>query len=129
MNGYRYRCKISGLCLPEIFTDGTSTLVVTPAIGSEELETGKIGLLIYPNPVTADSKILIRAPAGSEVSLIIRNLIGKIRFSENTKVINDDALNIEFPVQLTGSGVYFLSGRVDVDGARYWINKKLIIPE
>jgi hypothetical protein len=87
MNGRHYRCRISGLCPPEVFTDGEAQLVVSNLTGiSDEMRPyGKTPTLqINPNPVEKASTVKFNIPENGIVSIEIRNICG-----ERVRVIRD----------------------------------------
>lgn len=52
MNGFRYRCVITGFCLPVTYTDGMALLTVYETVGLNNLPTSKncFKISAFPNP-------------------------------------------------------------------------------
>jgi hypothetical protein len=92
MNGYHYRCIMSGLCPPQAITDGEAMLslrIVTGIENKDKNESGDPKILILsvnPNPVTPVTRLNYFLPTEGHFSLEIRNIVGdkiKVLFDGN----------------------------------------------
>ena len=81
MNGYRYRCILSGNCEPSIITDGNAMLTVNEMVDiniPQPAENDKHIFVAYPNPCKDLTTFRYYLPENCEVKMDIRNLVGKV---------------------------------------------------
>jgi hypothetical protein len=108
MNGYHYRCVINGTCMPAAITDGAALLTVTPVTAINGSASEIPELTVYPNPVTEATLISFDAPAGSDITLRLINMLGETIFIKNEKTDQEGTHSMIFPYKITGTGTFML---------------------
>ena len=83
MNGYHYRCHVSGLCEPPAYTDGTSLLTVTPVDGIGKQNSIRPWVTVFPNPVDESTKVYFSVPAKGKAHLELINIKGELVAKED----------------------------------------------
>lgn len=84
MNGYKYRCVVSGICEPPAITDGLATLTVvsitniSPESKGNNPERNPLKLYAYPNPFKDKITFSYYAPGAGEINIEIRNIFGEL---------------------------------------------------
>ncbi|MCX6276978.1 MAG: hypothetical protein NT004_02630 [Bacteroidetes bacterium] len=129
MDGNRYRCVVDGFCTPEVITDGAAILTVSPIIGINIEESEIMELTVYPNPVTAGSKISFRIPERSEITVTLINILGETTFRKHEKTNGEELYSFIIPDDLQGNGIIILNIMIVHDGKLYTTQKKLIYQE
>ncbi|MBK9762592.1 MAG: T9SS type A sorting domain-containing protein [Flavobacteriales bacterium] len=71
------------------------------------LLTGKTGLLVVPNPVTASATLFLDTPLQGQITLRTMDASGRM-VHELRKVNNVGEIRLEFPVATLEPGSYFL---------------------
>jgi hypothetical protein len=84
MNGYKYRCVVSGICEPPAITDGLATLTVIAITNVnpvyKEIDSAKnpLKLYAYPNPFKDKITFSYYAPGAGNIIIEIRNMFGEL---------------------------------------------------
>jgi len=79
MNGYKYRCIVSGICEPPAFTDGLATLnVISLTKVNAEKAENPLKFNVYPNPFKDKITFNYFAPDNGGINIEIRNTLGKL---------------------------------------------------
>lgn len=80
MNGFHYRCMITGNCEPYSITDGDAMLTVHEMLGlsKPQIADNNAYLKVFPNPCTNSTTFRYYVPEGSEAELKIRSSDGKL---------------------------------------------------
>lgn len=108
MNGYRYRCLVSGLCEPEAATDGNATLSVLLPVGIA-VKTMYPGLVVYPNPCTQDITMNFYLPFEGELTIVLHNLMGEAIEIINKREYFTGNHSVKLNMAAMAPGVYTLS--------------------
>jgi len=108
MNGYRYRCVVSGQCDPPVITDGNAILTVLVPVGITK-NINQPSLSVYPNPCSQDITLSFYLPFGGELSILLHNLLG-----ETIEIVNESNLcagnhSVKLNMSARTPGVYNLS--------------------
>ena len=110
MNGFRYRCIVSGLCPPAVTSNGNATLLVSNLTGTDPektIQTAHLSLNIFPNPIVSESTLKYFIPNDGQVGIEILNLFGAR--------VNQIANNWEI------AGTHEIKCRVNLDPGIYYI--------
>lgn len=110
MNGFRYRCIVSGLCPPAVTSNGNATLFVSNLTGTDPektIQTAHLSLNIFPNPIVSESTLQYYIPNDGQVGIEILNLFGAR--------VNQIANNWET------AGTHEVKCRVNLDPGLYYI--------
>jgi hypothetical protein len=126
MNSYRYRCRIEGICLPEVYTDGLATLFVSPAIGIEDDRSDFVQLSINPNPITASSRITIKTPVGARFTITLFNMLGEELYTDSKENYLDGKYIVSLPACIPRMGVAFVCLAAEHNGKIFTRLEKLI---
>lgn len=129
MNGNRYRCQVIGFCPPAAVTDGEATLSVSPPVGISGSGEIEFDVLIYPNPVTSESRILVTIPEPMEIILHIYDHIGKLQHFERDQFRINGSYLIRLPVDNLPPGLCFLLFSGQSNGKFYTETKIFIKPD
>lgn len=83
MNGYRYRCVVTGTCEPPAISDGTATLDIVIVIGigsrkADNVSDKELNLLASPNPFTKEITFSFYSPEGGDMKIEIQNMAGQV---------------------------------------------------
>lgn len=82
MDGFRYRCAITGDCDPPVVTDGNATLYVTMLTTIDEMHTSftsSSGIILkaYPNPFYDQFSLVCHSPVNGHAGLKIVGSLGQ----------------------------------------------------
>ncbi|MCD4732601.1 MAG: T9SS type A sorting domain-containing protein, partial [Bacteroidales bacterium] len=87
MNGYKYRCIVSGLCDPPAITDGLASLTVVNTVDVKYIQNkgaiNNITINTYPNPFSKKIVLKYFLPLAGDLSIEIIDIEGK---STGTKI-------------------------------------------
>jgi hypothetical protein len=131
MNGYRYRCIVTGFCLPQAISDGDASLSVSNLTGIEIMEqnaTGNnsIAMNIHPNPAVTETTLTCFLPDQGTVLIELWNIFGKkediIYHGTQTGGIH----TFKYPVR-TRAGLYIITLSLQTGLNTYKSTKKLIL--
>ncbi len=84
MNGYKYRCVITGVCEPFAISDGLATLTIISITNvnpeSKEYDTAKnpLKFYAYPNPFKDEITFSYISPEKGKIIIEIRNMFGEL---------------------------------------------------
>ena len=85
MNGFKYRCIVSGYCEPAAITDGTATLYVnmlTSDFSSIHPNGSALSYSVNPNPFSDQTTICFNIIEPGDIHITIYNLAGEVIISE-----------------------------------------------
>jgi hypothetical protein len=129
MNGYRYRCIISGICPPSVTSDGEATLSVSNLTGTGSISPDSkkdISLNIYPNPVVSEAIINFYIPGEGDIDIEVRNICGslvdRIAIGKTTAGTHD----LKYQVK-PDPGIYFVKLTLISETGNKDITKKIIV--
>ncbi len=109
MDGYKYRCIVTGICDPPAITDGLATLNITmpTAIFSPEQEY-RILLSAFPNPFSGNLTLRFISPFVGEAMLTIYTLHGLevLKLTDQPVVAGENTYPVSF-VGKSSPGICF----------------------
>jgi hypothetical protein len=94
--------------MPAAITDGAALLTVTPVTAINGSASEIPELTVYPNPVTETTLVSFDAPAGSDITLRLINMLGETIFIINEKTDHEGTHSMIFPYKITGTGTFML---------------------
>jgi len=76
MNGFSYRCIVSGGCEPDAVSDGNATLTVLLPVGVSPVRN-QLKTFVYPNPCNDYFNLNCFIPFKGELLITVQNLLGE----------------------------------------------------
>ncbi|MBK6344325.1 MAG: T9SS type A sorting domain-containing protein [Bacteroidales bacterium] len=76
MNGFRYRCTVSGECEPDAVSDGNAILTVLLPVGTSA-SNDQLKFFVYPNPFNDQINLSLYIPCKGELQITVQNLLGE----------------------------------------------------
>lgn len=115
--GYYYRIKASDSSGTTQFTHALkfTVVVVPPVVDSPDVEQK---VTISPNPVTANSKLVISLPAGETIDIAISNSSGRIMYQNHQRYPAGNSI-INIPFNALPHGMYYIK----IKGSQVNMNK------
>ncbi len=115
--GYYYRIKASDNSGTTEFTHALkfTVVVVPPVVDSPDVEQK---ITITPNPVTANSKLVISLPAGKTIDIAISNSSGRIMYQNHQRYPAGNSI-INIPFNALPHGMYYIK----IKGSQVNMNK------
>lgn len=108
MDGYKYRCIVTGICEPQAITDGLATLHITmpTAIFTPEQDE-RILLSAFPNPFSGNFTLRFISPFAGEAQLTIYTIHGLevLKLTDQPVVAGENTFSI-VPEGKTAPGIY-----------------------
>jgi hypothetical protein len=107
MDGYRYRCIVSGECDPDAVTDGNATLAVSSPVKSE-FGSKETLVSAYPNPFSEELNLNLTVQNKGETVIELLSLTGQIIISKKVNFSLPGIHSVCFDTSGIRSGAYLL---------------------
>ena len=112
MNGYKYRCVVTGTCEPPAISDGLATLTVVTITGFEtwEMEDDVAGDVLkfnsFPNPFKNETTLQYYLPAEGDVQIRVVNSVGETVFTSINDNEKEGCHDLKFALNQLQPGFY-----------------------
>ena len=126
MNGYHYRCIVSGFCEPAAYTDGTSVLTVTPVDGIGKQHNIRPGVTVFPNPVDESTKVYFSVPAKGKAHLELINISGELVAKDDMLFDRAGSFSCKFFNNISAFRMCYLLIYYEVGGSFYNESVKIL---
>jgi hypothetical protein len=120
MNGYRYRCQVSGMCEPPSLTNGLAVLTVTPYVGIED-DPGKgnpalLDFRVAPNPANGEATVIVASRNSGILEIELFEPTGQKRTIHTGPVEQGLELRTSLTCQQLSPGLYLIRATFDPTG-------------
>ncbi len=124
MDGYRYRCRVSGECLPEAVSDGTAVLNVSETVGISEMTGTRIfECTAFPNPFVDHLFLSCHFSVPGRLTMQLFSSAGTEMKSCSRIFKASDTQVFDWDVSFLAAGMYllkleFTSGNISITDTR-----------
>lgn len=112
MNGKHYRCKVSGFCEPNAFTNGDAALTVLDPVTVGNIQTIS-GLNVFPNPFQNNLELMAEFSEKGNLVIELTDVSGKRLLAVNRTIPTIGNHSIQINTAQVQPGFYLLTLRFE----------------